>query len=369
MSPQFVPDLIAVALDGAGNRVYAYPASSNVRIVRTGPTGAPNAATFKNVPANARSVSLAVNPAGDVLVAWTSDNTSDETGIVFWAHDKAEPNAPQLQPKLAGASNATPFAALDPDRHAVVAYQQDGKLVQTQSANAGTTPFGPPSTLSSGQRRRDDAARRRPTAAPRSPGTSRTTMPPNQYALEHRASTSTPACAGSARPFAAPQLVDGSDDIDRRLLRQQRGRDLPHRPGDHRLRHATSTAASSLTCAQTLGEQKTRGRDAQITPTGEGGFAAQVLAGGGNVNGLQAARGGRTGRAARRVVARARRAAATPTTTSVAGAAFGAQGPAAERRRSPARRAFVGALALPRRRAARRAVLGQLLHAPARSPR
>ena len=103
------------------------------------------------MPANARSVSLAVNPAGDVLVAWTSDNTSDETGIAFWAHDKAEPNAPQLMPKIAGASNATPFAALDPDRRAVVAYQQDGKLLQTQSTNADTTAFDPPATLSSGK--------------------------------------------------------------------------------------------------------------------------------------------------------------------------------------------------------------------------
>ena len=34
--PQFVPETIAVAFDGAGNRVYAYVASSNLRIVRTG---------------------------------------------------------------------------------------------------------------------------------------------------------------------------------------------------------------------------------------------------------------------------------------------------------------------------------------------
>src|SRR5215213_2500003 len=40
----FVPSEIAVAFDGAGNRVYAYVASSNVRIIRTDPTGAPTAA-------------------------------------------------------------------------------------------------------------------------------------------------------------------------------------------------------------------------------------------------------------------------------------------------------------------------------------
>ena len=91
IKPAFVPDLIAVALDGAGNRVFAYPGELE-RAASCAParTGAPNAATFQNVPANARSVSLAVNPAGDVLVAWTSDNTSDVTGMAFWAHDKAD---------------------------------------------------------------------------------------------------------------------------------------------------------------------------------------------------------------------------------------------------------------------------------------
>ena len=53
------------------------------RIVRTDATGAPNAATFKNVQADAMSLSLAVNPAGDVLIAWTSSNTTDETGVAF----------------------------------------------------------------------------------------------------------------------------------------------------------------------------------------------------------------------------------------------------------------------------------------------
>ena len=39
--PQFVPEMIEVAFDGAGNRVYAYATSSNIRIVRTDPTARP----------------------------------------------------------------------------------------------------------------------------------------------------------------------------------------------------------------------------------------------------------------------------------------------------------------------------------------
>src|SRR4051812_10278717 len=43
VTPQFAPSTIEVAFDGAGNRVYAYVASSNIRIVRTNdPNGAPN---------------------------------------------------------------------------------------------------------------------------------------------------------------------------------------------------------------------------------------------------------------------------------------------------------------------------------------
>ena len=46
-------------------------------------------------PSPARTVSLAVNPAGDALVAWTSDNTSGPAGTVFWAREQPAPNAAQ----------------------------------------------------------------------------------------------------------------------------------------------------------------------------------------------------------------------------------------------------------------------------------
>ena len=186
VTPQFVPSMIAVAFDGAGNRVYAYVGElEHPDRPHRDPNGAPNATTFKNVPANARSVSLAVNPAGDVLVAWTSDNTTDETGIAFWAHDKADPDAPQLLPKVAGASNATPFAALDPDRFAVVAYQQDGKLLQTQSAERRNDAVRA-AVGAVGRRRRRDAGAQAPDGRAAISWYESRTITPNQYGSKKR---------------------------------------------------------------------------------------------------------------------------------------------------------------------------------------
>ena len=321
VTPQFVPTKIAVGFDGAANRVYAYVASSNIRIVRTDPTGAPNAATFKNVPADARSVSLAVNPAGDVLVAWTSDNTTDETGIAFWAHEKTDPEAPQLLPKVAGASNATPFAALDPDRFAVVAYQQDGKLLQTQSANAGTTAFGPPSVLSAGAVGGMTGAQAPDGRAAISWYESRT-ITPNQYGSNKRFDFHA-SVRGIGKPFGGAQLVDGSDDL---IAGYSGNNEVAISPtGRAIIGYATNrNRGTSLTCPETLGEQTTRVAVAQITATGEGSFAAQQLAGGGNVNSYEprvaAGPDGRLAASWRSTVG-----CGNANTTSVAGAAFGAK--------------------------------------------
>jgi hypothetical protein len=321
MSPAYVPDLIAVGLDGAGNRVYAYPASYNVRIARTGPTGVPDATNFKDVPANARSVSLAVNPAGDVLIAWTSDNTSDETGIAFWAHDKAQPNAPQLLPKLAGKSNATPFAVLDPDRHAVVAYQQDGQLLQTESPDAGATAFNPPSTLSVGEVGGMTGGQA-PDGRAAIAWYETRTITPNQYASNKRFDLHA-SVRGIGKAFGAPQLVDGSDDI---MAGYYGHREVAISPtGKAIIGYMTQiNRGVSLPCDMTIGDQKTAVATAQITRTGEGGFASQVLAGGGNVNGLAArVAAGPDGRLAASWQALV--GCGNANVTSVAGAAFGAK--------------------------------------------
>ena len=247
---------------------------------------------FKAVQANARSVSLAVNPAGDVLVAWTSDNTSDETGIVFWAHDKADPDARQLSRR----SPARPTRPRSPRWTRIASpsspTSRPASSLQTQSANAGVTPFGPPITLSSGA----------------VGGMTGAQAPDGRAAIAWYEYADDPAepvrvdqavrlprqrpRAGQAvhRPAARGRLRRHH----RGLHRQQRGRHLPHGPGDHRLQHERQPG-TSLTCDETIGEQTTRVAVAQITPTGEGGFAAQQLAGGGNVNSFsRASRPGRT---------------------------------------------------------------------------
>ncbi len=294
LKPQFVPDEIAFGLDGAGNRVYAYATSSNVRIIRLGPggmpvpsPGAPTAGTFADVPADASKISLAVNPAGDILAAWSSLNTSDETGIVFWPHDQAAPNARQLMPVLPGKSSATPFAVLDPDRRATVAYQQDGKLVQVTSANAATTLFSPPAFLSSNNVGGMTGGQS-PDGRAAIAWYEYRSIQPNQYGA-NMAFELFAASRGPGQAFAGVHQVDGSPDIEagysglNEVAVSPTGRAII---GYSR----RSNRAGSVTCEQTLGQHQAMAATAQITAQGGALFAAQVLAGGGQVDARSTAR-------------------------------------------------------------------------------
>ena len=128
---------------------------------------------------------------------------------------------------------------------------------------------------------------------------------------------------GIGKSFGAPQLVDGSDDIEAGYSGNNEVAISP--TGRAIIGYGTRVNRGvSLTCDQTIGEQKTVVATAQITPTGEGGFAPQVLAGGGNVNGLQArVAAGPDGRLAASWQALV--GCGNANVTSVAGAAFGAK--------------------------------------------
>ena len=203
-----VPGAIEVALDGAGNRVYAFLSNTGLRIVRTKPDGAPGAATFANVPSSARTVSLAVNPAGDALVAWTSDNTSGLAGTVFWATGQPAPNAGQT---FTGADTASsPLAVLDPGRTAVFAFQRGRRMMQVTTADASAQPFGAETPLTDGA---SEVGGVRGAQAPDGRAAIAwyeiSTIPPNANGQTVRydlyAST---RIAG--RAFGGPQHVDGS---------------------------------------------------------------------------------------------------------------------------------------------------------------
>ena len=108
--------------------------------------------------------------------------------------------------------------------------------MQTQSANAGTTPFGPPTVLSSGAV--GGMTRRAGAGRPRRDRLVRVADDPGEPVRRRPcASTCTPACAGRARPSPPPQLVDGSDDIIAGYSGNNEVAISPTGPGDHRLRH------------------------------------------------------------------------------------------------------------------------------------
>ena len=185
---------------------------------------------------------------------------------------------------IAGASNATPFAALDADRHAVVAYQQNGQLVQTETADAGAVAFGPPVTLSSGQVGGMQGAQA-PDGRAAIAWYETQTIPPNQYASTMRFDLYA-AVRGPGKPFANVQHVDGSADVEAGYSGNNEVAIAPN--GRAIIGYRTRfNRGVSLPCADTIGEAKTVVAVAQIKTDGTGSFAAQVLAGGGNVDGLQ----------------------------------------------------------------------------------
>ena len=95
------------------------------------------------------------------------------------------------------------------------------------------------------------------------------------------------AVRGPGKPFANVQHCRRLRGHRGRLFREQRGRDRAQRPRDHRLPHAVQPRRLRCRARTTIGEAKTVVAVAQVKADGTGSFAAQVLAGGGNVDGLQ----------------------------------------------------------------------------------
>jgi hypothetical protein len=156
-TPPGFPDVLGVAGDAQGGRVFAWPAGSGIRVMRTGPTGLPvgNAyATIALGPVSANDVSVAVNRSGDALIAYTTlqggSFSNGQGGASFWPAGQPAPNPGQWIASSTSSSFA-PNAILDDDRYAVAVWQSDQTVVQSVAANAnGANPFGPPTTVGSG---------------------------------------------------------------------------------------------------------------------------------------------------------------------------------------------------------------------------
>jgi hypothetical protein len=149
---------MAVDHDAAGNRVYVWNSTSGggVRALRTGPDGLPNASGAVTVPGAVSNstnsdVDVAVNLAGDALIAW-SDNSSGVSGVAFWPAGAAQPNGPHTFTPPTAASAGEVNAFLDPNRSGVLLFQRNTTLLQALSANANFpgNPFGDPVTLVDG---------------------------------------------------------------------------------------------------------------------------------------------------------------------------------------------------------------------------
>lgn len=141
-----------------------------------------------------------------------ADNTSDETGLVYWDHGQSAPVPRQLLPIVPGASNATPVAVLDPSRAATVAYQQNGQLVQVSTADALATQFGAPTPISGSAQVGGAVGAQAPDGRAAIAWYESKNIPANQYASTVRFDLHA-AVRGPGGSFAGPQLVDGSDDV------------------------------------------------------------------------------------------------------------------------------------------------------------
>lgn len=275
-TPRVSEDL-HVALDGAGNRVYVFRAGSFLRVVRTTPAGGPDATTFKDLQlGDPGTVSLAVNTAGDALIGYTSDNTSSTAGAVFWAHDAAEPNAPQTFTGAQGTTLTTPFVVLDPGRSAVFTFQSAAQMVQVTAADASAAqPFGAQVPLTDGSS----------TVA----GMRGAQNPAGQAAIEWYEQSPADrfdlhaATRAAGQPFHPPVIVQSGGDIE---AGANSNNDIAV-GGQGRVLIGYFTRVSrpgGSPCSVTLGDAHTMVAAATIQPDGSAAFVPKLMAGGGTVN-------------------------------------------------------------------------------------
>lgn len=220
-----------------------------------------------------------------MLIAYTSDNSSDLAGTIFWAHDAAEPGAAVPIPGtgLGGGVSSTdsPNAILDPSRSAVVVFGHSGDLVQTTSSDAATVAFPAPTVLD------PDGAAPRTGQAPDGRAALayyafQTLNPPNSTG----ATTTVRLFAATRRPgeaFPTPGLIDGSAEIEAGYYASN---DVVVAPtGRVAIGYSIrANRGSAPTCQMSLGESRTKVAVGDIPAMGLTSFATSELAGGGTVS-------------------------------------------------------------------------------------
>jgi hypothetical protein len=283
-----LPDRVKFAFDGAGNRYFAWVSGTNrIKLLRAGATGGVNAAGAVELgPAttyDARDMSLAVNPAGDMLLLWTNVTSASSGRAIFWAHDAVAPNAAQVL-TTTGSSGASPVAVLDPDRKAVVAFQDGQTMVQasTNDANA-TDPFGGLTPLSNAGQVGGARGAQAPDGRAAIAWYAQTSISTNQYG-SNSSRKLYGAVRGPGQTFSAPAQIDGAADYDAGYTG---GIDVAVSATGRAIVGYGQTINNGVTqsCETVQAYRKTALATAQITPQGGGGLAGGAIFGGADVGG------------------------------------------------------------------------------------
>jgi hypothetical protein len=288
-TPPGLPDLLAAGSDPRGGRVYAWPVSSGVRVMRTAPTGAPvgnGYATIQLGAASANGLSVAVNASGDALIAYTSLQggtfTNGQGGATFWPAGQAAPNAGQWIASSQSSSFA-PTAVLDDDRYAVVAWQLDQSVQQSIAADAsGTNPFAAPATLGAGgQPMGAEAPGGRAVIA----WEENVLVPSPDPGFANNFTRVVGATRAPGKPFGSGQVIDGSPHS---YIVRAPGSVAISPTGRFVVGYAANVNRSvSMTCKDIRGEWESRAATGTVDVNGGASFAPQTLAGGGTINAFQ----------------------------------------------------------------------------------
>jgi hypothetical protein len=203
-------------VDAAGNRVWVWAVSGfAVRVQRTGPGGVPTIAgstQFSFPNPSGTELKIAVNAAGDALIARNA-SSSGNVMVAFWKAGTTAPTSAQtLVPSVSGSSGSGLIPYLDPSGSATIVWtvaSSGEHSFQSSSPDAEVADsFGPPGEFSDAQTAR---------GAQGSDGrgvlvlTDDRSAPTNSYG---QASTRVLKYAGRAPggSFSTPTELEGDDD-------------------------------------------------------------------------------------------------------------------------------------------------------------
>lgn len=142
-----------VAVDGDGNRIWAYSVANTIAVTRAAWTdgpGNPTTTRYFSVP-GVTDLEIAANPNGDVLISWSDEN--GDPGVAFWQQGDSAPGPIQILTNAdTCASSSTPTPFLDPSGSATLAWTCDDEEVDQASSIDASIPgsFGESERLALG---------------------------------------------------------------------------------------------------------------------------------------------------------------------------------------------------------------------------